>query len=130
MSLSRIAAVALLVTPTVAGLAAAQEAGSVQVNIVIAHEVVDLEPVDPANAFPADVGRVAAWTRVTGAANTTIEHVWRHADHEFVVPLSIGGSPWRTWSTKVIPEEWTGEWTFEVRANGAVVASTTFTVGT
>jgi hypothetical protein len=73
---------------------------------------------------------VVAWTRVTGAANTTIEHVWRHGDHELVVPLEIGGSPWRTWSRKNIPPEWDGEWTFEVRdADGQVVSTTTFTVG-
>jgi len=110
--------------------ALAQAASSVEAEIVIAASVQDREPVDPGTSFPADIGKVTAWTRVTGAANTTIEHVWKHGDLEFVVPLEIGGSPWRTWSTKNIPPEWAGEWTVEVRdANGTVVASATFTVG-
>lgn len=127
MTRTHTAALALLLAPMLAGAAAAQQ---VEAEIVIAEQVVDREPVNGGTSFAADVGQVAAWTRITGAANTTVEHVWRHADHEFVVPLNIGGSPWRTWSTKVIPVEWTGEWTLEVRdASGTVVASTTFTVG-
>ena len=111
-------------------LAAQQDSVAVEVEVVIAASIVDREPIGGGTLFPADVGRVAGWTRVTGAANTTIEHVWRHDDLEFVVPLNIGGSPWRTWSTKTIPSEWVGEWTLEVRdANGDVISTTTFTVG-
>ncbi len=107
-----------------------QAQATVTVEVVIALDVQDREPVGGAEAFPADVGQVVAWTRLTGASNTTIEHVWRHGDNEFVVPLEIGGSPWRTWSTKNIPVEWDGEWTFEVRdADGQVVSTTSFTVG-
>ncbi len=103
---------------------------AVTVEVVIALDVQDRQPVGGAETFPEDVGQVVAWTRVTGAANTTIEHVWRYGDHELVVPLEIGGSPWRTWSRKNIPLEWDGEWTFEVRdADGQVVSTTTFTVG-
>ena len=103
---------------------------AVTVEVVIALDVQDRQPVGGAEAFPDDIGQLVAWTRVTGAANTTIEHVWKHRDHELVVPLEIGGSPWRTWSRKNIPPEWDGEWTFEVRdADGEVVSITTFTVG-
>ncbi len=103
---------------------------AVTVEVVIALDVQDRQPVGGAETFPEDVGQVVAWTRVTGAANSTIEHVWRYRDHELVVPLEIGGSPWRTWSRKNIPAEWDGEWTFEVRdADGQVVSTTTFTVG-
>ena len=117
----------------VASPLAAQEMADegVTAEIVIATGVEDREPVGEATEFPADVGTVYAWTRISGAANTTIQHVWRFGDHEFPVSLNIGnGSPWRTWSTKSIPAEWDGEWTLEVRdADGNVVASTTFTVG-
>ena len=108
-----------------------QAQGAVTAEIVIATGVESREPVGGAAQFPADVGELYGWTKVTGASNTTVQHVWRYQDHELVVPVSIGGSPWRAWSTKNIPPEWTGEWTFEVRgASGVVVASVTFTVGT
>ena len=103
----------------------------VDAEIVIARSVQDREPVGAGDDFPSNVGQLAGWTRVTGAANTTIEHVWRYQGMENVIPLRIGqGSPWRTWSRKTIPSDWTGQWTFEVRdAGGNVIATTTFTVG-
>ena len=65
--------------------------------IVIARSVDDRELVGAGEKFPSNVGQLAGWTRVTGAANTTIEHVWRHQGNENVIPLNIGaGSPWRT----------------------------------
>ncbi len=108
----------------------AQEVAGIQVDIAIARAVMDRMPVDTASTFPADVGQVACWTRVTGATDTTIQHVWIHGENEFPVSLEIGGSPWRVWSTKSIPAEWAGEWRVEVRdASGTVLASTAFTVG-
>jgi hypothetical protein len=110
---------------------AAQDAG-VGAELVIATAVVDREPAGAGTSFPADVGQLFAWTRVTGAADMTIELVWRYpaGDIEAVVPLEIGGSPWRTWSSKVIPAEWAGQWTIEVRdAQGNVISSANVTVG-
>ena len=111
------------------GFAAQQR--MVDAEIVIARSVDDREPVGAGEDFPSNVGQLAGWTRVTGAANTTIEHVWRYQGMENVIPLRIGqGLPWRTWSRKTIPSDWTGQWTFEVRdAGGNVIATTTFTVG-
>lgn len=106
------------------------EGGGVEVEASIALGVEDRMPVDAGTEFPADVGTLYAWTRITGAAGTTVDHVWTHQVHESLVSINVGGSPWRVWSTKIIPEEWTGEWTFEVRdAGGAVLHSTTFVVG-
>lgn len=129
MSLKKMTPVLLLAGLFPVALAAQQES-SVQVEVVIATSVEDREPVGGGTTFPADVGTLTAWTRVTGAANTTIEHVWRFGDNERVISVNIGGSPWRTWTTKNIPPEWTGEWTLEVRTSGGQVLSTaTFTVG-
>jgi hypothetical protein len=131
MSATRLIPALALLLPAPAALLAQQQAqSSVEVELVIAREVVERQPVGATESFPGDIGQLAAWTRVTGAANTTIEHVWRHLEYEFVVSLNIGGSPWRTWSTKVIPPEWNGDWTVEVRdANGTVLATAHFTVG-
>lgn len=128
MHLRKLILVILVSGLVTVGLATQQQ--MVDAEIVIALSVEGREPVGAGEEFPSDVGQLAAWTRVTGAANTTIEHVWRHQGHEEVISLSIGGSPWRTWSRKTIPSDWTGQWTFEVRdAGGNVIATTTFTVG-
>jgi hypothetical protein len=88
-------------------------------------------PVDTASAFPADVGSVVAWTRVTGAeAGTKISHVWIHGADTAKVELNVGGSPWRTHSRKTLGADATGDWTVEVQDSaGKVLASKTFKVG-
>ena len=98
----------------------------------VATMVVDRMPSGVAMTFPADVGRVSAWTRIQGAeGNTMIHHVWIHGGVERAdVELRIGGSPWRTWSDKAIPPEWTGDWRVEVRdSGGSVLETMRFTVG-
>lgn len=116
----------------VAGLVAplaAQEQG-VTVEAVIARDVVDREPVDGGTVFPVDVERLFCWMRVQGAEpGTVIEHVWKFAGYEWVVPLEIGGTHWRTFSNKTILPEWTGEWTVEIRdGTGNVLETVAFTV--
>lgn len=111
-------------------LAPAPMEAQVTVEAQIAAQIVDRMPQNAGGSFPVDVGSVACWTRVTGAAGSTLQHVWIHGDMEFPVTLEIGGSPWRTWSTKEIPPEWAGEWRVEVRdAAGSVLETLTFTVG-
>lgn len=116
----------------VAPLAQPGEAvAQVEVEASVAAAIVDRMPQNPTTSFPADVGTVYAWSRITGAAGTTIQHVWIHDGQEYPVTLEIGGSPWRTWSSKAIPAEWAGDWTVEVRdAAGTVLQTLSFTVGT
>lgn len=103
----------------------------VAVEAVLARNVVDRAPQDTGTAFPADVGTLVLWTRVTGADGQTLNHVWFYGDTEVGnVPLTVGGSPWRTWSRKTIPMEATGAWHIEVRdAAGNVLTRIDFTVG-
>ncbi|MBI2537226.1 MAG: DUF2914 domain-containing protein [Gemmatimonadetes bacterium] len=55
--------------------------------------------------------------------------MWYFGDQEVArVELSIGGSPWRTWSSKTIPAEATGSWRVDIVANGNVLKSLAFTV--
>src|SRR5947208_1791404 len=84
--------------------------------------------------FPVDVGQLVFWTKVSGApagTETTIHHVWFHGDTQVGdVELHVAGSPWRTWSRKTVPADWTGAWHVEVRdAAGTVVKRVDFTVG-
>lgn len=104
---------------------------AVTVEAVLARNVVDRAPQDTGTAFPADVGSVVLWTRVTGGDGQTLNHVWFYGDTEVGnVPLTIGGSPWRTWSRKTIPAEATGAWHVEIRDGaGTVLQRIDFTVG-
>src|SRR5437867_1672541 len=66
-----------------------------------------------------------------GTPGTTIHHVWFNGDTQVGdVELHVDGSPWRTWSRKTIPADWTGAWHVEVRdAAGTVLKRIDFTVG-
>jgi hypothetical protein len=98
---------------------------------VVAKSVVDRQPQDTGAAFPTDVGTLVCWTKVSGASGAAIHHVWFHGDTQVGdVELQVGGSPWRTWSKKTVPADWTGAWRVEVRdASGAVLKRLDFTVG-
>jgi hypothetical protein len=111
--------------------APAAAASNVTVEAVLARSLIDRMPQDTGSAFPADVGQLVLWTKVSGAAGTPIRHVWFHGDAEADnVELNVGGSPWRTWSRKNIPADWTGPWHVEVRdAAGAVLKRIDFTIG-
>jgi len=114
---------------TAAAPAAAQSSATVEA--VLARSVVDRAPQDTGAAFPPDVASLFLWMRVTGGDGQTLNHVWFHGDTEVGnVPLTIGGSPWRTWSRKTIPADATGAWHVEIRdAAGTVLKRIDFTVG-
>jgi len=117
--------------PAPAPAPAAAAPSNVTVEAVLARSLVDRMPQDTGTAFPADVGQLVLWTKVNGAAGTPIHHVWFHGDTEADnVELNVGGSPWRTWSRKNIPADWTGPWHVEIRdAAGAVLKRIDFTIG-
>jgi len=87
-----------------------------QIEAIVARDVVDRQPTEGGEVFPADVGHLVCWTRVSGAEpGSRIEHVWIHEDREVGrVELEIGGPGWRTWSRKSIPAGWTGSWRVDV----------------
>jgi hypothetical protein len=74
----------------------------------LGRNVVDREVTDETTTFA--VGEKAyLWLRVEGGTGETLTVVWKINGMEFPVELRIGGSPWRTWSTKTLhlPGEWT-----------------------
>ena len=106
------------------------QGSGVTVEIAVGKGITDRMPTDTASAFPADVGSLVCWTRVTGASGQKMTHVWTHGPHSDTVATNIGGSPWRTYTRKTIPADWTGEWSVSVRDSaGNVVAEKKFTVG-
>ena len=116
---------------TTAAPQAAAAPSAVTVEAVLARSVVDRAPQDTGFAFPPDVGTLVLWMRATGGDGQTLNHVWFHGDTEVGnVPLTLGGSPWRTWSRKTIPADATGAWHVEIRdAAGTVLKRIDFTVG-
>ena len=101
------------------------------VEAVLARSVVDRAPQDTGTAFPDSVGTLVLWMRVTDGNGQTLHHVWFHGgDQVGDVSLTIGGSPWRSWSRKSIPVGATGAWHVEIRDEaGNVLKRVDFTVG-
>ena len=111
-----------------------QPAPTFTVDAVLTRMVLDRVPQDTVAAIPAPAGMdsVYLWTRVVGAdPGTVIHHVWFRGDEQLAdVELTVGGSPWRTWSKKTIPADFTGAWKVEIRdAAGNVLQTVQFTVG-
>ncbi|MFN0315121.1 MAG: DUF2914 domain-containing protein, partial [Burkholderiales bacterium] len=52
------------------------------------------------------------WLKVEGAAGETLTVTWTHGDQNFPVTLNVGGTPWRTWSSKRL--HLAGDWTVTV----------------
>ena len=111
----------------------AATAASLQVtDAAIAKSVVGRAPQDTGSAFPADVAQLICWTKIEGASGSSaVHHVWFHGDQQVAdVELPVGGSPWRTYSRKTVPADWTGAWHVEVRdASGTVLKRLDFKVG-
>jgi hypothetical protein len=96
-----------------------------------AREVVAREPVAAATTFPPDVGEVYFFTQIVGAmGRAELLHIWIYDGRELaIVPLTVEGRSWRTWSSKRILPQFIGDWTVEVRAvGGEVLLSATFRV--
>lgn len=131
----RVATLATLFVLAIATTVTAQEQMAAPLDVAesaIATAVADRQPVDNVTSVPADVGRVYCWTRLVGAeGDVEVVHVWYRSDMEMArVPLRVGSSNWRTWSSKNIEPSWTGQWRVDVEApDGTVLESMSFSVG-
>lgn len=83
---------------------------------VITTQVVDRAPVDELESYPAQLGKLYCFTKIIGAEDETeVTHVWRYQDKEMArVTLSVRAASWRTYSSKNILPEWSGEWKVQV----------------
>lgn len=98
---------------------------------VVATGVQDREPVGPDTTFTADVGTLYFYTIFEGDFGAMpVEHVWLHEGEEIArVALTVEGPRWRTWSSKEVLPDWTGDWTVRVvDADGVEHAAVDFTV--
>jgi hypothetical protein len=97
---------------------------------VVCAEVVDREPVGAAEKFDAQVERLFCFTEIRGLEGTTITHAWIHEGKTRArVELPVRSNRWRTWSTKKVSPDWTGQWQVKVLdADGIVLSTQEFVV--
>jgi hypothetical protein len=111
------------------GHALAQEIAVTQA--VICREVVDRAPVGIGTVFPEGTERVFCFTQIDGAAGETeITHNWYYQGTlKASVVLPVRSLAWRTWSSKSLNPDWTGEWMVEVLGqDGTPLESLTFSI--
>lgn len=93
--------------------------------------VVNREPVDKAEVFPPEVGKVYFWTVITGAKEPAeVKHIWYYNNKKMLkVSLTIKNLRHRTWSSKTIIPEWLGDWKVDVvDASGNILKSAFFKI--
>ena len=89
-------------------------------------------PTGMSDKFAPEVGQIYLWCRILGALEpTTVKHIWSYKGEEMAsVELTIKSSSFRTWSSKTILPEWTGDWSVKiVDASGVTLKELSFTVG-
>jgi len=109
---------------------AAQETAGPTVDAAIGTAVQDRELQGAADSFPASVGKVYCFTKLGKVQpGSEFEHVWYHGNDEVGrVKLKAESSPWRTWSSKNVPPEATGDWRVDVVQEGKVLKTINFKV--
>lgn len=106
--------ISLMLVPVFFTVALAQEITVSQA--VVCQKIVDRMPIGSSDVIPAGTERVYCFTRIDGAqGETEITHNWYYKGAlkaSVVLPVRTRG--WRTWSSKTLLPDWTGEWMVEV----------------
>ena len=91
-------------------------------------DIEDLEPVDTVSALTNDMTRIVYFTEIHDMAGQTVMHRWEHNGKIILeVPIRVGSSRWRAYSTKTLDPAWTGEWKVSVvDAAGGTLSVNTF----
>ena len=98
----------------------------------ISTDITDRVPSGISESFDPEVGKLYAFTRVVGAdSDTRIYHKWYYGSQLMAdVPLNVRSNDWRTWSSKKVEPDWTGDWRVVIIAeDGSILGSIKFTVG-
>jgi len=101
--------------------------------IHVCKDVIDLAPIEVDSSFDAYVGKLYCFTKIVNveAPPTQIYHVWFYENAEIArVPLDIGGTQWRTYSSKMISPSMVGNWQVLVLGpDENIIESVEFIVG-
>jgi len=107
-------------------------AGSLEVrDVAIATGVYERVPTGISSNFDNSVGKLYAFTRIVGAeGDTLVYHKWYRGDVLVAdVPLNVRSGDWRTWSTKNVQPDWTGDWrVVVVSEDGSILGMVKFAV--
>lgn len=123
-----------LLSATTARAQAATQAGTATkaaatAEVSVGTAVANHELTGGAESFPKGTAKLYCLSKITGADSTEIEHVWYKGDAEQGrVKLKVGGSPWRTYSSKTLGEDASGDWRCDVVQDGKVLQSVKFKV--
>ncbi len=77
----------------------------------LGRDVKDRAIVDEDSTFELNA-KAFFWFKAEGAASDSLTVTWTQGDYSHEVKLFIGGSPWRTWSAKMLTRK--GDWTVSV----------------
>lgn len=128
---------ALLVSAAMAmpSLATAQEASqagapkAAAAEAAVGTSVAERALVGAAESFPATAGRLACFARISNAENSEIEFVWYKGETEQArIKQTVKTNPYRTWTTKTLPEDAKGDWRCDVIQGDKVLQSVKFKV--
>jgi DUF2914 family protein len=128
-------AAAVLLSPSIAraqnpAQAGAPKAAAATAEVSVGTAIADRALTGAAESFPKGTAKLFCFSKITGADSTSgIEHVWYKGDTEVArVKLKVGGSPWRTYSSKTLDSDASGDWRCDVVQNGTVLQSVKFKV--
>ena len=124
---------AAIVIPSTVRAQDATQAGAAKpaatVEAAVGTSIADRTLAGAAESFPKGTEKLYCFSRISGAADSEIEHVWYKGDAEQArVKLKVGGSPWRTHSSKMLGEDASGDWRCDVVQDGKVLQSVKFKV--
>jgi len=115
------------------GLFIGQSFGIEVGQIHVCKDVIDLSPIEVDSSFDAYVGKLFCFTKIVDVTSppTQIYHVWFYENAEIArVPLDIGGTQWRTYSSKIISPSMVGNWQVLVLGpDENIIESVEFIVG-
>lgn len=94
----------------------------------ITHDIQDLEPVDSVSTLTNDLTHIVYFTEIHDMAGQTVTHRWEYNGKIMMaVPIKVGTSRWRAYSTKTLNPAWVGEWKVSVvDAAGGTLSVNTF----
>ncbi len=99
--------------------------------IVMTTGIENKEPIDNVSTAKGEMQDIYCFTEIqTDEYPTEVTHIWIHGKNiEAEVRLFVGSPKWRTYSSKTIPSEKTGEWKVEIYAkSGQLIDSVDFMV--
>ncbi len=116
--------------PAEAAPEAATASGLTVMESALTTGVEDRQPVDKKTEFPAEVEKVFCWTKIGDVSEPTkVVHRWKKGDEIVAeVPLNVGGSGWRVYSSKIIAPDQTGDWSVEIVDGDQVIKVLPFTI--